>query len=142
LFFLLMNTTMRPIPITIRPASMIIEPLTPQSGLSYMNEDDGPITDLLCKLKTTPNAIMIIPTIIKVLPIAFIRDWISICGRIKLSEHYQPQQSDDDKLTVIPGNGIILFPRFVTLSIDRPFKHTKPFLRVIEEHKRMSGKAR
>ena len=46
------------------------------------------------------------------------------------------QQSDDDKLTVIPGNGIILFPRFVTLSIDRTFKHAKPFLRVIEEHEK------
>ena len=57
----------------ISPIAMIIKPFTVHSGLSYMNDEDGPSSDLLCKLKTTPNVNMIAPTIIKVLPIAFIR---------------------------------------------------------------------
>src|ERR671927_1846969 len=73
-FSLLLPKRRRKLPRTARiiPIAMIIEPLIVHFGLSYMNDDDGPTTDLLCKLKITPIITTIIPTIIMTLPILFI----------------------------------------------------------------------
>lgn len=47
------------------------DPLTVQLGLAYINEDDGPITDLLCAVKIVPRMIVIKPDIVIVLPMFF-----------------------------------------------------------------------
>jgi hypothetical protein len=46
------------------PIPIIIEPLTVQPGLLYMNEEDGPTMDLLCSVNTIPRIIIIRPNII------------------------------------------------------------------------------
>ncbi len=46
------------------PIPIIIEPLTVQPGLLYMNEEDGPTIDLLCSVNIIPKIVNIRPTII------------------------------------------------------------------------------
>ncbi|HEY6537149.1 MAG TPA: hypothetical protein VIY08_15345 [Candidatus Nitrosocosmicus sp.] len=46
------------------PIPIIIEPLTVQPGLLYMNEEDGPTMDLLCSVNTIPKIVNIMPTVI------------------------------------------------------------------------------
>jgi hypothetical protein len=64
-----MNT---PATIAIVPIAIIIEPLIVHSGLSYINEDEGPTMDLLCRLKIIPDTVMIIPKMIRNVPMPFI----------------------------------------------------------------------
>jgi hypothetical protein len=46
------------------PIPIIIEPLTVQPGLLYMNEEDGPTMDLLCSVNIIPRIVSIMPMII------------------------------------------------------------------------------
>lgn len=55
------------------PIPIIIEPLTVQSGLLYMNEEDGPTMDLLCSVNIIPKIINIRPTIINGLLVRLFR---------------------------------------------------------------------
>jgi hypothetical protein len=48
------------------PIPIIIEPLTVQPGLLYINEEDGPTMDLLCSVNIIPRIVSIGPTIINV----------------------------------------------------------------------------
>ncbi len=51
----------------IVPITTIIEPLFVHLESLYINEDEGPIIELLCNTKIIPDKINIIPTIIKYL---------------------------------------------------------------------------
>jgi hypothetical protein len=46
------------------PIPIIIEPLIVQPGLLYMNEEDGPMMDLLCSVNIIPRIVSIMPMII------------------------------------------------------------------------------
>jgi hypothetical protein len=46
------------------PIPIIIEPLTVQPGLLYINEEDGPTMDLLCSVNIIPRIVNIRPTTI------------------------------------------------------------------------------
>jgi hypothetical protein len=65
-FFVL--STMIPNMIIIAPITTIIKPLFVHFELLYMDEEEGPIIELLCNTKIIPDKIIIIPIIIKYLP--------------------------------------------------------------------------
>ncbi len=52
------------VPHTRIPIPIMIEPLTVQPGLLYINEEDGPTMDLLCSVNIIPRTINIRPTTI------------------------------------------------------------------------------
>jgi hypothetical protein len=53
------------------PAPITMEPLIVQSGLLYINEEDGPTMDLLCNVNTIPKIINMRPKTIRDLPMYF-----------------------------------------------------------------------
>jgi hypothetical protein len=55
------------------PIPIIIEPLTVQPGLLYINEEDGPTMDLLCSVNIIPRIVSIGPTIINDLLVGLFR---------------------------------------------------------------------
>jgi hypothetical protein len=55
------------------PIPIIIEPLTVQPGLLYINEEDGPTMDLLCSVNIIPIIVSIGPTIINDLLVGLFR---------------------------------------------------------------------
>lgn len=66
------------------PIPMSAEPLTVQLGLAYMNEVDGPITDLLCAVKIIPRMLNIRPaTVITLATLLFTNIRISLIGEKK-----------------------------------------------------------
>ena len=60
--------TVKPIRIRTMPITIMIKPLLVHSGLSYINEVDGPTTELLCIVNIMPAATRIIPTMIGYFP--------------------------------------------------------------------------
>lgn len=69
---------------TAMPMPMSAELLTVQLGLAYINEDDGPITDLLCAVKIIPRMMDIRPVTVITLPmLLFISVRISFIGEKK-----------------------------------------------------------
>ena len=69
---------------TAMPMPMSVEPLTVQLGLAYINEDYGPITDLLCAVKIIPRMMDIRPVTVITLPmLLFISVRISFIGEKK-----------------------------------------------------------
>lgn len=69
---------------TAMPMPMSAEPLTVQLGFAYINEDDGPITDLLCAVKIIPRMMDIRPVTVITLPmLLFISVRISFIGEKK-----------------------------------------------------------
>jgi hypothetical protein len=68
----ILNTMMPHTRIDI-PIPIIIEPLTVQPGLLYINEEDGPTMDLLCSVNIIPRIVNIRPTTINDLLADFFR---------------------------------------------------------------------
>ena len=54
--------------IRIAPITIMTKPLFVHSGLLYINEEDGPTSELLCIIKIIPDEVRIIPKIIKYFP--------------------------------------------------------------------------
>lgn len=55
------------------PTPMTMKPLIVQLGLLYINEEDGPTSDLLCNVNVIPRVISMIPMINNDLPMSFFR---------------------------------------------------------------------
>ena len=56
-----------PIATTNNPVPVIMEPFTVHTGLLYINEADGPTTDLLCNRNIIPRITIINPIMIDAL---------------------------------------------------------------------------
>jgi hypothetical protein len=56
-----------PIATTNNPVPVIMEPFTVHTGLLYINEADGPTTDLLCSKNSIPRVSIINPIMIDAL---------------------------------------------------------------------------
>ena len=56
---------------TVIPKPTTMKPLNVHVGLLYINDEDGPTTDLLCNVNIIPRIINKIPTIYNDLPTSF-----------------------------------------------------------------------